>query len=49
MHVEKNIFDNIIHTMINSDRTKDNEKIRMDLEVYCKCPELNLQPLKDGH
>ena len=48
MHVEKNVFDNIIHTVMNSDRTKDNEKAKMDLEEYCRCLKLNLQPLKDG-
>ena len=47
MYVEKNIFANIIHTVMNSDRTKDNEKARMDLEEYCRCHELNLQPLRD--
>ena len=49
IYVEKNIFDNIIHTVMNSDRTKDNEKVRIDLEEYCRCLELNLQPLRDGH
>ena len=41
MHVEKNVFDNIIHTVMNSNRTKDNKKAMMDLEEYCRCPELN--------
>ena len=36
-----------MYTVMNSDRTKDNEKVRMDLEEYCRCPELNLQPLRD--
>ena len=49
MHVEKNIFDNIIHTVMNSDRTKGNEKAKMDLEKYCRHSKLNLQPLRDGH
>ena len=48
MYIEKNVFDNIMYTMIYSDRTKDNEKIRMDLEEYYRRPELNLQPLRDG-
>ena len=48
MYVEKNVYDNIIYTMINNDRTKDNEKLRMDLEEYCRRPKLNLQPLRDG-
>ena len=42
MHVEKNVFDNIMHTMMNSGRTKDNEKAMMDLEEYCRRHELNL-------
>ena len=33
MHVEKNVFDNIIHIVMNSNQTKDNEKARMDLKV----------------
>ena len=51
MYVEKNVFDNIIHIMVNSDWTNDNEKAMMDLEEYCRRPELNLEPLreKDGH
>ena len=48
MHVEKNVFDNIIHTVMNSDRTKDNEKVRMNLEECCRRLKLNLQPLRDG-
>ena len=43
MHVVKNVFDNIINTVIDTDRTKDNGKARMDLQEYCRCPELNLQ------
>ena len=34
---------------MNNDRTKDNEKARMDLEEYYRRFELNLQPLRDGH
>ena len=42
MHVQKNVIDNIMHTMMNSGRTKDNEKAMMDLEEYCGRHELNL-------
>ena len=49
MHIEKNVFDNIIHTVMNNDRTKDNEKAMMDLEEYYRHPELNLQPSRDSH
>ena len=38
MHVEKNVFDNIIHIMMNSYRTKDNKRVRIDLEKYCRRP-----------
>ena len=48
MHVEKNVFDNIMQTTMNSGRTKDNEKARIDLEEYCGHPKLNLQPLRDS-
>ena len=34
MRVEKNVFDNIIYIVINSDQTKDNEKAMMDLEEH---------------
>ena len=34
---------------MNSDRTKDNEKVMMDLEEHYRRYELNLQPLRDGH
>ncbi|XP_024628658.2 uncharacterized protein [Medicago truncatula] len=49
MHIEKNFFDNILHTVMNvSGKTKDNEKARLDLSVYCKRPEMELQPLPNG-
>ena len=48
VHVKKNVFDNIVHIMMNSDQIKDNEKAMMDLEEYYRHPELNLQPLRDG-
>ncbi|MED6227641.1 hypothetical protein PIB30_115720, partial [Stylosanthes scabra] len=28
MHIEKNVFDNVIHTVMDSERTKDNHKAR---------------------
>ncbi|KAL3358675.1 hypothetical protein AABB24_015666 [Solanum stoloniferum] len=44
MHIEKNVFDNIFHTIMdNSERTKDNEKARMDLKEYCRRSDLHLQ------
>jgi hypothetical protein len=29
-------------------KTKDNEKARMDLKLYCKRPEMELQLLQNG-
>ena len=48
MHVEKNIFDNIMKIVMDTDWTKDNDKAKLDLAEYCKWPELNLQELRDG-
>jgi len=48
MHVEKNVFDNVIHTVMDSDRTKDNHKARLDLAEFCRRPDLNLVPLGEG-
>jgi len=49
MHIEKNVFDNIFHTVMdNSERTKDNEKARMDLKEYCRRSDLHLQQNVDG-
>jgi len=49
MHIEKNVFDNIFHTVMdNSERTKDNEKARMDLKEYCRRSDLHLQQNADG-
>ena len=48
MHVKKNVFDNILHTIMNSDRIKVNEKERINLGEYYWRLELNLQPLRDG-
>ncbi|OMO58327.1 Transposon, En/Spm-like protein [Corchorus capsularis] len=44
MHVEKNVFDNVFNTVMDvKGKTKDNLKARMDLQLYCKRPELELQ------
>lgn len=48
MHLEKNVVDNIFHTIMdNSERTKDNEKARMDLQEYCRRSDLLLQQNTD--
>jgi hypothetical protein len=49
MHIEKNFFDNIFNTVMDvKGKTKDNEKARKDLEVYCKRRDLELQPQPNG-
>jgi hypothetical protein len=41
MHNEKNIFDNMLKTVMDvKGNTKDNVKARHDLLKYCNCPEL---------
>ena len=48
MHIKKNIFDNILSTIMNIKwKTKNNAKARLDLATYCKCLHLKLQ--KDGN
>ncbi|XP_058765057.1 uncharacterized protein LOC131638514 [Vicia villosa] len=43
MHIEKNVFDNVFNTVMNiKDKTKDNEKARMDLAVICQHSDLEL-------
>ena len=49
MHIEKNFFDNIFNTVMNvKDKTKDNEKARMDIQRECKRGDLELVPLGNG-
>ena len=44
MHIEKIFFDNIFNTVMNvSGKTKDNEKARMDLALYCRWKNLELK------
>nr|GEU74182.1 hypothetical protein [Tanacetum cinerariifolium] len=35
MHTEKNVFENIFNTVMDTSKTKDNIKARMDIEKYC--------------
>ncbi|GLT95222.1 hypothetical protein SLE2022_129160 [Rubroshorea leprosula] len=42
MHCEKNFFDNIIHTIMNDNKTKDNGKARLDLAIYCDRRKLHM-------
>ena len=49
MHIEKNFFDNIFNIMMNvSGKTKDNEKARMDLALYCRRKDLELKSVANG-
>ena len=36
MHVEKNMFDNIMNNVMDIDQIEDNNKARQDLEEYCR-------------
>ncbi|KAL1321193.1 hypothetical protein AAHE18_14G110700 [Arachis hypogaea] len=47
--IEKNVFDNIMNTIMDTERTKDNEKARLDMAVLCKRPDLNLVQVRKGH
>lgn len=43
MHIEKNFFNNMMHTLFNvQSKTKDNLKSRLDLPLLCCRPELHL-------
>ena len=49
MHIEFFFCDNIVHTVMNvSGKTKDNEKARMVLPLYCKRPDMELKLLPNG-
>ena len=49
MHIEKNVFDNVFHTVMdNKEKTKDNTKARLDLPLYCKRQELELVQVQNG-
>ena len=43
MHIEKNVFENILNTMMNVDeKTKDNAKSILDLMEICHRPKLHV-------
>jgi len=47
MHIEKNLFDNFMNTLLNvQGRTKDSLKSRLDLAEICSRPELHVT--RDG-
>nr|XP_043633267.1 uncharacterized protein LOC122604438 [Erigeron canadensis] len=35
MHIEKNVFENLFNTIMDTPKTKDNIKARKDIELYC--------------
>ncbi|KAK9064523.1 hypothetical protein SSX86_015905 [Deinandra increscens subsp. villosa] len=41
MHIEKNVFENLFHTVMDTLKTKDNIKARMDVKEYCNRPSLH--------
>ncbi|XP_022632017.1 uncharacterized protein LOC111240728 isoform X2 [Vigna radiata var. radiata] len=50
MHIEKTFFNNIFNTMMNVARkTKDNEKVRMDIGLYCRRKDLELKSHTNGN
>ncbi|KAG7531488.1 hypothetical protein ISN44_Un30g000040 [Arabidopsis suecica] len=45
MHIEKNVLDNFIKTLLNvQGKTKDNIKSRLDLQEHCNRKDLHLTP-----
>ncbi|KAK2454153.1 hypothetical protein QL285_001747 [Trifolium repens] len=49
MHVEKNVFENIFNTVMNvKGKTKDNDKARRDIALYCKRDDLLLVETSNG-
>ncbi|KAK1612811.1 hypothetical protein QYE76_036484 [Lolium multiflorum] len=44
MHTEKNIGEAIWSTIVDTEKTKDNIKARIDQEKLCDRPELNMKP-----
>ncbi|XP_070012954.1 uncharacterized protein [Nicotiana sylvestris] len=49
MHIEKNYFDNLFNIVMDvKGETKDNPEGIMDLQEYCRQPELYLQTVNNG-
>jgi len=49
MHIEKKFFENIFNIVMNvMGKTKNNEKARRDLELYCKRKYLELKVQDNG-
>jgi hypothetical protein len=43
MHLENNFFNNMFHTLLDTDKTKDNAKAREDMAKVCNRPGLELR------
>ncbi|XP_076916834.1 uncharacterized protein LOC143576683 [Bidens hawaiensis] len=41
MHIEKNVFENLFQTIMDTKKTKDNIKARLDLKEICNGPSLH--------
>ncbi|XP_074323740.1 uncharacterized protein LOC141660653 [Apium graveolens] len=48
MHVEKNVFDNIFNTIMNTGKTKDNDATRLDMKDICKRSSLEIYESSNG-
>ncbi|WJX83272.1 hypothetical protein P8452_65944 [Trifolium repens] len=49
MHIEKNVFENVFNTVMNvKGKTKDNDKAREDIAIYCKRNDLLLKTAPNG-
>jgi len=49
MHIEKNVFKNVIHTIMeNKEKTKDNENARLELAMYSHRKEFLLKTNPNG-
>lgn len=49
MHIKKNVFNNVFNTMMGvADKTKDNDKARLDMKDICKHPRLKLYESTNG-
>jgi hypothetical protein len=48
MHIEANNFGNIFYTIMDTEKTKDNVKARLDMAQICDRPELELQQRATG-
>ncbi|XP_071707070.1 uncharacterized protein [Rutidosis leptorrhynchoides] len=42
MHIEKNVFENLFNTIMDTPKTKDNIKARKDINLYCDRASLHL-------